>query len=68
MLYTVESLRTMYCEDYDDQDGTDFSVLSCSVPGHEVVIEPINNNLAAQVVELRRKYGHKATISLYKEV
>lgn len=67
MSYTAEQLSNMYCEDYDDQDGQGFTVLSCSVPGQDMVIEDIQANLAAQVHELQRRFGHHASICIYKE-
>lgn len=67
MSYTAEQLQDMYCEGFDDQDGQDFKVLSCSVPGQSLVIEKVQRNLTAQVRELRRRYGSKAEILLYKE-
>lgn len=64
--YTAEQLQSMYCEDYDGQEGQGFTVLSCEVPGKDLFIEDIADNLAAQVLELRRKFGQRANICVYK--
>lgn len=66
MAYTEEQLQNMYCEDYDDQDGMDFTVVSCKVGGVFKAIDQIGADLAAQVYELRRRYGKNAKICVYK--
>ena len=66
MAYTEEQLSSMYCEDYDDQDGMDFTVVSCEVNGVFKAIEQIGVDLVKQVYELRRRYGKNAKICVYK--
>lgn len=63
---TMEELAGLYCEDYSDQDGTDFRFLSYTTYGGKAAVEQVGDNLARQTNDIYRKYGSKTQIRVYR--
>lgn len=65
---TMEELSTMYCEDYSDQDGADFTFLSYKpYGGEDTKVESVESNLARQVHRIYTNYGNQTHISVYRK-
>lgn len=55
----------LYWEYYDDQTSDDYDKVSYTDLGGNVIIVDAEEDLAAQVYEIRRKYGADSEIKVY---
>lgn len=65
-MVSLDTIVGLYSEDYDDQEGSEFTFVSYTDLNGQTCVDEIGENLAGQVHELRRKYGSRSQIKVYR--